>query len=538
MDRHSIPEPLRDVFVQYLKQRAGNIDYSTLDNLSVVLTKLFWSDILTHHPDQTTLELSSEQVDGWRRRLQTTKSGAPRADSEKVRALMIVRGFYLDIAQWAHIEPYWAQWATASPIARSEISGLRKARVKQIAQTQQRTRDLTNLLPRFVKGAEDQLAEATTLLQRTREVGPGGKVVVDGETWTVHQASPQSLLILQNGRRARRIEREESRKFWTWASLETLRHSGIRIEEMLELTHLSFQRYVMKPTGETVPLVHIKPSKTDRERMIVASPELVHVFAEILKRARCPDGTIPLTRRWDPAERLYSEYLPHLWVDRAIKNPGVMCRAAVGDGFIRLARDLDLRVGGEPVHFVPHDFRRLFATEALSVGLPPHIVQVLMGHQSLATTQSYTAIYPADVIRHHRTLITTRRQQRPSDEYREPTTEEWADFEAHFVQRKLSLGSCGRAYGTDCHHEHACLRCALLRPDPDQIDRLRTIIDNLTDRIEEAKAAGWLGEVDGLTVSLAGARQKLQQMEKQITQSQTFLGMPGQTDASPGLTPS
>jgi integrase len=44
------------------------------------------------------------------------------------------------------------------------------------------------------------------------------------------------------------------------------------------------------------------------------------------------------------------------------------------------------------VRFTPHDFRRIFATEALGSGPPPHIVQVLMGHASSATTQGYAAI--------------------------------------------------------------------------------------------------------------------------------------------------
>ena len=84
-----------------------------------------------------------------------------------------------------------------------------------------------------------------------------------------------------------------------------------------------------------------------------------------------------------------------------------------------------------------------------------------MGHASLATTQGYAAIYPKDVIRHHRTFIEKRRVIRPTEEYREPTAAEWDEFEAHFVQRKLSLGSCGRAYGTGCQDDPAmCNRCA------------------------------------------------------------------------------
>ena len=59
----------------------------------------------------------------------------------------------------------------------------------------------------------------------------------------------------------------------------------------------------------------------------------------------------------------------------------------------------------------------------------------------------------------------------------------------------------------------ACVRCSLLRPDPAQRQRLEEIRSNLTDRIAEAKLHGWLGEVEGLQVSLAGATDKLAQID-------------------------
>ena len=82
----------------------------------------------------------------------------------------------------------------------------------------------------------------------------------------------------------------------------------------------------------------------------------------------------------------------------------------------------------------------------------------------------------------------------------------------NFTRRKVELGTCARPYGTPCRHEHACLRCPMLQPDPAQAQRLAEIIANLHDRIREATERGWLGEVDGLQVSLTGARQRLQQM--------------------------
>ena len=40
---------------------------------------------------------------------------------------------------------------------------------------------------------------------------------------------------------------EEDRAFWTWAAIETLRHTGIRIEELTELSHHSLIQYTLPP---------------------------------------------------------------------------------------------------------------------------------------------------------------------------------------------------------------------------------------------------------------------------------------------------
>jgi hypothetical protein len=125
----------------------------------------------------------------------------------------------------------------------------------------------------------------------------------------------------------------------------------------------------------------------------------------------------------------------------------------------------------------------------------------------------YKAIYPAETIEAHRAFIARRRATRPSEEYRTHTDEEWDAFLAHFEKRKVSIGTCGRAFSSPCVHEHACVRCSLLRPDPSQRGRLVEIRDNLIARIAEAEREGWLGEVEGLRVSLAGANDKLAQID-------------------------
>lgn len=146
------------------------------------------------------------------------------------------------------------------------------------------------------------------------------------------------------------------------------------------------------------------------------------------------------------------------------------------------------------------------------------------------------AVYPEEAIQAHPAFLARRRSLRPSDEYRVPTDEEWQEFLGHFERRKVSIGACGRAFGTPCIHEHACVRCPMLWPDPAQRDRLVEIRDNLLARIAEAEREGWIGEVEGLQVSLAGAEGKLAQLDRRPSNSGVVdLGIPTITD--PGSVP-
>lgn len=98
----------------------------------------------------------------------------------------------------------------------------------------------------------------------------------------------------------------------------------------------------------------------------------------------------------------------------------------------------------------------------------------------------------------------------------------------------LSIGTCGRAFSSPCVHEHACVRCSLLQPDPAQRGRLEEIRDNLLARIAEAEREGWLGEVEGLRVSLAGAEDKLVQMDRRACDGTAIdRGMPRIAAAQP-----
>jgi hypothetical protein len=70
----------------------------------------------------------------------------------------------------------------------------------------------------------------------------------------------------------------------------------------------------------------------------------------------------------------------------------------------------------------------------------------------------------------------------------------------------------------------------MLRVSPQQRPRLAEIIHNLRERIAEARMNGWLGEVQGLEVSLEAAKRKLASLDRSIERNRhsgpTDLGMP------------
>lgn len=69
-----------------------------------------------------------------------------------------------------------------------------------------------------------------------------------------------------------------------------------------------------------------------------------------------------------------------------------------------------------------------------------------------------------------------------------------------------------------------------------QKPRLIEIIQNLRERIREAQANGWLGEVEGLQVSFDAAMAKLNSLKNTLTDGRpqlVDLGVPVFTDAAP-----
>ncbi len=527
VDRYGLQcRPIRDLIVDYLRERQPAMDYTSLKMLSYYLAQRFWADLEEHHPAIDSLHLTAEVAGAWKQRQRTKPQIITAPDGERTvvtaerigyrQCLTPVRAFYLDLSQWAIEDPArWAQWAAPCPVGQEEISQRKFARHRK-ARMDARTRERLPVLPVLVNTVDERRRHSSALLEAARRARPGEAFTAAGQTLTrpVTKSARKTRADDPGAGKRRDLELEDDHAFWAWAAVEVFRLTGCRIEEVLEISHHSLIQYRLPSTGEIVPLLQIIPSKTDEERLLVVSPELADVLSTIIQRIRQPDGSVPLVPVYDRYECVWRPPSPVLFQRRFPSE----CRA-ISDTSLREMLDEALAhtglkdlATGQPLHYTPHDFRRIFITDAVMSGLPPHIAQVIAGHKDINTTIGYKAVYPEEAIQSHLAFLARRRAQRPTDEYRVPSEEEWQEFLGHFERRKVATGICGRAFSTPCIHEHACLRCSMHWPDPAQRHRIAEIRDNLTARIAEAEREGWLGEIEGLKISLAGASDKLAQI--------------------------
>ncbi|WP_433531254.1 site-specific integrase [Micromonospora sp. CA-263727] len=493
VDRYPIQNAaVRQLLIEYLTRRRADSDYSTLTTLVINLVRNFWCRIEQLNPGQTDLRIPPEIYATWRDQIRFRDDGTPRLQVDDV--VIGVRSFYLDLHTWAAEEPErWAAWVAPCPVPPTDIRGLGARRRRINERSTDRTRVRQPLLPVLVAHVEARHEHAVRLHAEAATTAEGQTFTVNGRGYRRY-VSDTDRAHLKAGRPAAvrvqelpsgmviNTEPEDEDAFWDWAVVETLRHSGLRIEELCELTHLSIRQY-QRANGEVIALLVVAPSKTDRERVIPMSADLFHVIASIIRRHTTGGRTIPLLRRFDALDKVWSAALPFLFQRR---NGTTATVTSGGTILLRLRRVCTAIAAYNPafanLRFTPHDFRRIFATELVNSGLPIHIGAALLGHLNIQTTRGYVAVFDEDVVRHYQAHLQQRRRIRPDDEYGPVAESEWAEFEEHFDKRKVELGSCARPYGTPCQHEHACIRCPMLRVNPKMINRLNELEHDLLAR--------------------------------------------------------
>lgn len=146
------------------------------------------------------------------------------------------------------------------------------------------------------------------------------------------------------------------------AMLETLYATGLRVSELvaLEYHHCDFEAGIL----------HVHQGKGGKDRLVPLGEHALHSLTAYIQQAR----PVLLKNRPDP----------HLFITRL---GGPMSRQA----FWQLVKKYALKAGIDtPIS--PHTLRHAFATHLLNHGADLRVVQLLLGHADISTTQIYTHV--------------------------------------------------------------------------------------------------------------------------------------------------
>ncbi len=144
------------------------------------------------------------------------------------------------------------------------------------------------------------------------------------------------------------------------AILETLYGSGLRVSELTELSlsNLFFDEEMIRVTG-----------KGNKQRLVPMGKFSKKYLEVYLKEVR-------------PLQKINHKYQDYVFLNR---NGAALTRQMIFSLIQSLAKHTQIkkRVG-------PHTFRHSFATHLLENGADLRTIQVLMGHESITTTEVYT----------------------------------------------------------------------------------------------------------------------------------------------------
>ena len=174
IDRYDLAcRPVRDLLVDYLRERQPGLDFTTLTAIATHLGLLFWKDLETHHPGITSLRLAPDVATAWKQRIQTKTVRSRNTHGEVVRTtlprahvagcLITVRAFYLDIAQWATDGPRQVGTVGNALPGPSPGRASRKERRHRKSRTDQRTRERLPVLTVLTATVDRALKDATAL---------------------------------------------------------------------------------------------------------------------------------------------------------------------------------------------------------------------------------------------------------------------------------------------------------------------------------------------------------------------------------------
>jgi integrase len=502
VENAGVPDRFRQIMILYLETYEARVSdvYRTLRHKVIALAH-FWRFIRDRHPDvkrcsQILPRHVRDYIPHAIRRAREVQRGPGAGDEVRPTAhswLVDLRVFFSDLCAWATEpdSPFKRFAPRTIPATRHTFLGygFDKARERTRARITATVLDLEREMPKIRAFALQQW-----------------KAAVEAPTIATTRGYPWS---------------DEVDTFWDWALLELLVQSGLRIEEASELTTFDILKRKM-PDSRIYYLLHIKPSKFDRARVIPIGDGLGRVLAEIIRYVKrfYNSESVPVCDHWDLQEK--SPRPPAPYLIQGIRHPSTAGIQTIRSRIREISIDAGARrSNGSPLVLLPHDCRRVFASEHLNNNTPVHIIQALLGHASPDTVMIYAKLYPSQLIEEYRkTVRSLYNAYYGEDGLKNPTAEEWAAFTASCNLRDMGTHLCALPTGEHCPKGLICLGCAHAQPKKSAVPIFRRMLASHGRSLAAARGhsepAGQIAAREMEIVRIKGALQRAEELSDDV----------------------
>lgn len=181
--------------------------------------------------------------------------------------------------------------------------------------------------------------------------------------------------------------------------------------------------------------------------------------------------------------------------------PRVMTRKTLPKYLNSLAKKYNIRDGtGQVWHFQTHQFRHTVGTRMINNGVPQHIIQRYLGHESPNMTAVYAQIHDqtmkAEIAKYQGKVVNIAGQVvEPNDPKADDTDLQW--FKRNINAQALPNGSCALPIiSQNCPHANACLTCTHFRTTPEYLPIHKKELQQNKEIIKKGKANGWIRQVE------------------------------------------
>lgn len=155
---------------------------------------------------------------------------------------------------------------------------------------------------------------------------------------------------------------------------------------------------------------------------------------------------------------------------------------------------------GKPWNFTAHQFRHSVGTRMINNGVPQHIIQRYLGHDSPNMTATYAYLFDStlkkEIAKYQgRTVNISGQVVSANNPELETSDLQW--FKRNVHAQALPNGSCARPIiKGDCPHANACLTCGDFRTTLEFIDQHKEQLEQTEKMIEKAKVNNWQRQVE------------------------------------------